>query len=108
MWVTDGNTPTGTATGVRSGPLSPASSYGPYQVVSLTPVSGIIKDSGRTGFLIHGGDPCTDPSLPWYPLRPTNGCIRVSNANQLLLKNSIGSLIASYHDQVGNVVISQN
>lgn len=42
------------------------------------------SDVGRTGLLIHGGD-----SGPNGKLRPTNGCIRLSNSVMQELVNAI-------------------
>lgn len=109
MYVVYGNTPTGTYTGYLDGPSSPSSSYGPYKVVNMTGVSGVIVESGRSGIWIHGGDPETNQNLTWYPLRPTYGCVRISNTNQSSLQTKITSLINSYyHDQVGNIIISES
>lgn len=87
--------------------LDEQDSYGPYKVIMLTPVSGDIKDfTNRSGIWIHGGDPCSYPSASWYPLRPTYGCIRVSNADQLSLQTHIETLIAnSNHKAQGTVSI---
>lgn len=42
-------------------------------------------------------------------IRPTNGCVRISNAHQLLLQNNITSLTGSpYHYGTGNIYISEN
>lgn len=107
MTVTNGNTPTGTYTGYLYGPASPTSSYGPYKVVNMTGVSGVIVSSGRSGIWIHGGDAATDTSDTWYPLRPTHGCVRISNSNQSTLQTKIENLINnSYHNKTGNIVIS--
>ncbi|MET1174540.1 L,D-transpeptidase [Paenibacillus amylolyticus] len=69
------------------------STYGPYKLVRLDPaISGdakIAQDLGRKGFLIHGGDLETNTSRTWYPLRPTLGCIRISNENQQKLIEAI-------------------
>jgi hypothetical protein len=76
-----GDTPTGgyRVTGIfKVGTDSyKAKSYGNYAAIRLEPTSGeakLAKDNGRTGLLIHGGD-----LGPNNRLRPTNGCIRVSN-----------------------------
>ncbi|MBE5966169.1 MAG: L,D-transpeptidase [Lachnospiraceae bacterium] len=107
MTVTNGNTPTGTYTGYLDGPSSPSSSYGPYKVVNMTGISGIIKTSGRSGIWIHGGDPETDKTKSWHPLRPTHGCVRISNTNQNTLQNKIENLINnSFHNKIGNIAIS--
>lgn len=108
MWEVYGNTPTGTYTGYLDGPHSPSSSYGPHKVINMTGVSGVIVESGRSEIWIHGGDPETNPDLPWYPLRPTYGCVRISNANQLALQNNITDLVSNnYHYSTGNIDISE-
>ncbi len=108
MWEVNGNTPTGTYTGYLDGPCSPSSSYGPYKVINMTGVSGVIVQSGRSGIWIHGGDRETDSSRPWYPLRPTYGCVRISNDDQEALQNSITSLVSdSYHYSTGYIYISE-
>lgn len=104
-----GDTPTGECTGILGGPESNTYSYGPYKCIKLTAVSGNIKtlndlneahEHYRSGIWIHGGAPSDSGGL-----RPTNGCIRVSNTNQLLLQTQIEALIASYHDDKGDVTI---
>ena len=105
--IYEGNTPTGECLGTLYGPmaLDDQDSYGPYKVIVLTPVSGDIKDfTNRSGIWIHGGDPCIYPSAPWYPLRPTYGCIRVSNADQLALQTHIEALIANSNHQAHGTV----
>ena len=56
-------------------------SYGPHPVIRLTPQAGECLTAhklGRRGLLIHGGDPAADG----VSLRPTHGCIRLSNKHQ--------------------------
>lgn len=101
--VTNGNTPSGDYTGELYGPVSPSSSYGPYKLVLTTPVSGQVVDAGRSGIWIHGGNPITDTSKTWYPLRPTYGCVRITNSEQNTLKTKIESLISQGAETVGNV-----
>ncbi|WP_427181887.1 L,D-transpeptidase [Paenibacillus sp. TC-CSREp1] len=88
--------PTGVAKTVVYDKGSSQSSYGPHKRVWLhQAVSGnflIAEKNGRSEIMIHGGDPATSTSLSWYPLRPTYGCIRLSNDNQkklidVLVKN---------------------
>ena len=71
----------------------------------MTGVSGVIVESGRSGIWIHGGDPSTDPSATWYPLRPTYGCVRISNSDQNSLQNKINNLISNYHYNTGKIHI---
>jgi hypothetical protein len=60
-------------------------SYGPNQRLLLTPISGpcvVAEDPQhmRDGLLNHGGDP--NPAYTfWDSLRPTFGCVRLSNDN---------------------------
>lgn len=67
-----GDTPLGTYTGtivpagIGSGALR---SYGPNKRVLLTP-----PPKGRAGLMLHGGAPSNRGGL-----RPTEGCVRVSN-----------------------------
>lgn len=109
MYTTNGDTPTGTYTGYLYGPVSPESSYGPYKVVAMDGVSGVIISSGRSGIWIHGGD-AASAGTSTYPLRPTYGCVRISNSNQNTLQTTITSLTSStgYHDATGNITISQS
>lgn len=88
-----GNTPTGIYDAKLAGPHSNTYSYGPYKYVSTTPQSGIAHDAGRSGIWIHGGDPAPASSagLPRYPLRPTYGCVRVSNSDQSAIQNVLTS-----------------
>jgi hypothetical protein len=74
-----GDTPTGTWT-ARLGVIQrEARTYGPYAVIMLWPESGQAKEAyeppnPRSGIWIHGGDLNSNRQL-----RPTFGCIRVSN-----------------------------
>ncbi|MBB6218718.1 hypothetical protein HNQ80_004893 [Anaerosolibacter carboniphilus] len=83
-WATNGDTPTGSYNGTLIAADTNVYSYGPYKRINLEPTGGHALEAaqaGRYGFMIHGGDPA-DTGTPWYPLRPTHGCIRVSNADQ--------------------------
>ncbi|MDI3476566.1 MAG: hypothetical protein PWQ59_91 [Thermoanaerobacterium sp.] len=91
----DADTPTGTYYTSIGSILSPLSSYGPNPIIELDPVGGnalLAANNGRSGFLIHGGDPDTNANDIWYPLRPTYGCIRLSNNNQQALIAKIKSI----------------
>lgn len=109
MYTTNGDTPTGTYTGYLYGPVSPSSSYGPYKVIKMTGVSGVIVTSGRSGIWIHGGTAASTTSAT-YPLRPTYGCVRISNANQNTMVTKITALTSSsgYHDTTGNITITES
>lgn len=98
-WLENADTPTGDYEGRIIGVGSPTSSYGPYSRVNMTALyngdhADIAAHSGdyRLGIMIHGGNPETNTSASWYPLRPTYGCIRVSNTDQ----KNITDLIKSY------------
>jgi hypothetical protein len=78
-----------TPTGLYRVTIIPASSntrsYGPNRRLMLTPFLGqcvIAEDHEhlRAGILNHGGDP--NPAYTfWDSLRPTEGCVRISNEN---------------------------
>ena len=105
-----GNTPTGEYTGYLYGPMTDTAAYGVYKVVNMTGVSGVIISSGRSGIWIHGGRyPYSDTSATWYPLSPTNGCVRISPTNQQALQNKITTLTSStgYHETTGKISITQ-
>lgn len=88
----NGNTPTGTYDGSlfqTTQGLDPKA-YGKWGRIRLRPVSGnaLIAEQtyGRNGLLIHGGDLATKG--PWKGgLKPTNGCLRVSNADMEYLRD---------------------
>ena len=108
MSVENGNTPTGTYRGELYPESSNTYSYGPYRRINMVGLSGIAKTSGRTGIMIHGGDPATNTSLPGYPLRCTHGCIRVTNSNQKALVDLVDTLISDFYaDTYGEVVVSE-
>src|SRR3954453_20589858 len=57
--------------------------YGPHPSLLLDPQSGdalISKTNGRTGLMIHGGGASASGGL-----RPTHGCVRLSDENQRAL-----------------------
>ena len=59
-------------------------------VIQIDPTSGealLAKQNGRTGFLVHGGDPGGSQLL-----RRTNGCIRMMNTELADLINEINQL----------------
>jgi hypothetical protein len=72
--------------------------YGAFPSLLLDPQSGealIAKQNGREGLMIHGGAPSSTGGL-----RPTHGCIRLSEENQkaltgLLIDTPLNSLIVS-------------
>lgn len=66
--------------GITPGPLR---SYGPHRVIELHPIDGEAlqaQRNGRSGEAIHGGDLAADGGL-----RPTHGCVRLSNDDQAAL-----------------------
>ncbi len=103
MYVENGNTPTGEAWAQLEGPHCPdVGNYGPNMVVALVqPIFGIIRDSGRTGILIHGSySESADGGL-----QPTNGCIRVRNATSAALQTQIQSF--QVYNNRGKVIITE-
>ncbi|HBD94670.1 MAG: hypothetical protein A2015_04960 [Spirochaetes bacterium GWF1_31_7] len=99
MSVFRGNTPTGVYSGYLDGPYDNAV-YGPYKVVNMTGVSGLITTTPRSGIWIHGGRSQTS-------LSPTYGCVRIFNADQKKLQDTISSLINTGHKKVGTIIISE-
>ena len=72
--------------------------YGPFPSLLLDPQSGdalTAKQNGREGLMIHGGAPSVNGGL-----RPTHGCIRVSDASQKALVGLVGSV------ELDSVVVS--
>jgi hypothetical protein len=64
--------------------------YGPYGYIVLTAVAGDAlqaQKNGRYGIRVHAGDP-----YPSGGLRPTHGCLRLSNADFLELRQAIEAL----------------
>ncbi len=58
-------------------------SFGPHQRLDLTPTGGNALQAlknGRAGLQVHGGDPSAAGGL-----RPTHGCIRLSDEDQAKL-----------------------
>lgn len=97
-----GNTPTGSydvrqiiSTG--AGTNYDVNKYGPNGAIVLAPASGdalSAKLNGRTGLLIHSGrDKGTGK------LVPTNGCIRVSNAD---MKRIVDAIVVSSENAAQN------
>ncbi len=61
----------------------PSANYGPHAALSLDPVEGQALQSklnGRTGLYIHSGRPSDSGGL-----RPTYGCVRLSDDDMLAL-----------------------
>lgn len=91
--MTKGNTPTGSysANQIVETATFPQAAYGPWGAVRLQPLSGnalLAENLGRHGLLIHGGAPGT--SGPWKgSLKPTHGCLRVSNDDMKKLRTML-------------------
>jgi hypothetical protein len=72
-----------------------AKNYGAHGAIRLRPREGeaaLAAQTGRTGLLIHAGDPA-----PQGGLRPTNGCIRLSNDDMKALLEAIAILAINEH-----------
>lgn len=64
--------------------------YGPYGFIELTPTAGdalTAAKNGRYGLRVHAGD-----ATPLGTLRPTHGCLRISDADFLALRQAIEDL----------------
>jgi hypothetical protein len=97
-----GDTPVGKYSLVRlvshSGSESDSHTYGDYPSLLLDPISGDAlkaKKNGRFGLMIHGGAPSGTAKL-----RPTHGCVRVSEDNQrdlvaVVVQSALGSSTAT-------------
>jgi lipoprotein-anchoring transpeptidase ErfK/SrfK len=93
-----GDTPTGYYNVVRMvshhGSESDIHTYGTYPALLLDPVSGDAlkaKQNSRSGLMIHGGAPSMSGKL-----RPTHGCIRLSENDQRdLVALVVGSALAA-------------
>lgn len=87
-----GDTPTGTFAVAAMVPHSGETdlhTYGHFPSLLLDPQSGqalAAKHAGREGLMIHGGAPSATGGL-----RPTHGCIRLSDASQQSLIQLIGN-----------------
>ena len=100
----NGNTPTGVynASVIAAKPTTSDNlySYGPNKIVAMDPTSGealIAEQNGRTGLWIHGGQSTNG-------LRPTHGCVRLTDSNQAALIRAI----ASAGGGTGQVTISES
>lgn len=64
---------------------APAETYGVGKRVHLyKAIDGEMLEAekkGRSEILIHGGKITPKRGTPWYPLRPTYGCLRLSEEN---------------------------
>gem|GEM_PF-6187716 len=69
-------------------------SFGPNGKIMLTPLLGDASLSYRTELRIHGGDLNSSGEL-----RPTNGCLRLSNENMAKLAEMINMLENSFEDE---------
>jgi len=98
-----GDTPTGKYNVVQlvshSGGESDLHTYGSFPSVLLDPISGDAlkaKKNGRAGLMIHGGGPSASGRL-----RPTHGCIRLSEANQ---RDLVSLVVQSVLSEISVVV----
>jgi lipoprotein-anchoring transpeptidase ErfK/SrfK len=98
-----GDTPTGDYVSpaiVSSGDWEHAS-YGPWGAVRLKAVAGdalLAEKLGRTGLLIHGGNPGLPGQFGGY--RPTLGCLRLSNRD---MKQLVAMLSSAGEDRDGRI-----
>lgn len=94
-----GNTPTGSYSGNHIVDTSkwPQDSFGPWGAIRLKPTSGNAMNNGRSGLLIHGGK-----SGAWGTgtLRPTWGCLRLSNGDMKDLVENIYRLSRDYEKKM--------
>lgn len=66
-------------------------SYGPYGYIALSAMEGDCLEAqanGRSGLWIHSGD--LNPTYTWHGMRPTHGCLRLSNNDMFSLLRIIG------------------
>ena len=68
-------------------------------IITLQPVSGQVKDSGRSTIDMHGGPPIDDEN---QPLKVTDGCVRLHNQDENALIGVLRSQ-ASKGDPLTNV-----
>lgn len=102
-----GNTPCGTYTGYLTGPITggdnPAK-YGPYKCVDADAVDvPCINDGTRNdGMWIHGG-------RSQKKLQPTDGCVRVFDADMLDIQRSIETMTKTEngHYKTGDVIYQE-
>ena len=84
-WLVPRVIPTGT-------PSLPKHSYGPWGAIDLQPIDGQCVEAyahGRSGIWIHAGDLSTQSRL-----RPTFGCVRISDVDQQQLVNLVSAWLA--------------
>ena len=79
-----GDTPTGLWKCGKRGPVDPATTYGVHPVLTMLPVSGdALLASTRSGIWLHGGSLGRNKATGF--LRPTFGCLRVSDKDMGML-----------------------
>lgn len=79
----NGDTPTGKYVAEVGKTKIPSRTYGKHPIIRLIPKEGnalLAARNGRAGLLIHGGEPSSSGGL-----RPTYGCLRVSEETQAAL-----------------------
>jgi hypothetical protein len=105
-----GHTPTGVYQSdnsvIPSGPNTPYNedSYGAKGIIWLDPQSGVAltaKNNGRTGLAIHGGKPGSQGKL-----RPTNGCVRLSNPDMEQFINDVKFLFMQ-GDNIKSITVEE-
>jgi hypothetical protein len=105
-WKKNADTPTGKWNGKIIAPGTDTKKFGPNERISMEPVEGHAKEaSGRSGFQIHGGAPEKNKKRSWYPLRPTLGCIRVSNEDMAEIIKKIKGLIKHGENEEGPIEV---
>lgn len=100
-WAVDGWQPTGEGTG-RS-----LYSYGPHGAITMRGAAGdalTAQNNGRTGIWIHGGAPGAQGG---ESLRPTAGCLRLSNNNMQALIQAIATLVGTGTAPPGEAVVQE-
>lgn len=88
-----GDIPRGHYSALVVEPGAAARTYGPYKRLLLIPKGGPALDAaknGRQGLMVHGG-PLNPKYYWWEGLRPTQGCIRVSDEDMAQLLGVIGA-----------------
>ncbi|WP_299361215.1 RHS repeat-associated core domain-containing protein [Winogradskyella sp.] len=86
-------------------------SYGPNDRLILSPLSGEIKDSGRTLIRVHGGrqEVYNKATGLWEKVKnpkliKTHGCLRCSDNDVLTLKTLVERLMGDDPDEYGGVL----
>lgn len=101
MGTNNGNTPVGQNTAILNYHTKSDIEMGPWKIVQLTAMAGHPYPS-RTEICIHGGRSQTT-------LSATNGCVRVFNADQKRIQDTLTNLMlpANGHNSTGRVIIAE-